>query len=110
MISTLEEKAEDAPVLSLRDIASREKVSETAVYRWINSGILVGGVPQKLLAYKVGKAWRIWPEWLEDFKRRTNPDAWQQLALEQERQRREARKDRARLDRLLGEAGRGGKR
>lgn len=89
--------------LTVAEIAARYRKSVGAVHHWIVNGISYGGTIQRLAAFKAGGGWRIAEADLDDFLRRINPENWRQAALAQDKERREAKRDRRRLARSLGE-------
>jgi helix-turn-helix protein len=94
--------AEAEEFLTFTEIATRLKVTPGSVWRWVTQGVRAGGAIQKLSAFKAGGSWRVHTDALDDFLRRLNPDTWRRVALEQEKERRQARQDRERLQRALG--------
>lgn len=96
MISTLTEH------IPISEIAASRGVTPGAVYRWIRVGVRVGGVVVRLKSVRCGGSVRVRLDDLEEFDRLCNPEPWRQAALQQERERRDARRDRKKLKDRLG--------
>ena len=90
--------------LTPEEVAKRKRVHISTVYRWINDGVPIGGVVVHLKSIRVGgRQTRISQEALDQFDNECNPEEWRQIALRQERERREAKKDGKRLRERLAE-------
>lgn len=86
---------------SVEEVAAHFAVAIPTVYRWITQGVLIGGAVVRLAAFRIGGIQRISQENIDDFVRACNPEEWRQVALRQEKERREAKKDRKRLHEKL---------
>ena len=59
--------------ISVREVATKCRVSQPTVYRWITSGVIVGDRRVRLAAVRVGGQYQITPEVLDEFVRNCNP-------------------------------------
>lgn len=69
----LQQAIDALPYLSPQQIAARYGVNQDTVCHWIKNGVLIGGLPVRLAAVRVGKSWRIHPQAWDDFLLACNP-------------------------------------